>query len=336
VLNKYSVVYGADPEGFFELNGQIVGSERFVPEDGLGFGPLLIRDGIQFELNPGSSASVRGLGFQIKLAFEELKHVLRQNPGLKLNWNGVVEVDREELDFLSEKSRVLGCQPSDNVYGTRPITVNVKEYRKRSAGGHQHFGLTNTNIFDGRGWDERYRLIPLFDIFVGNQCVLLDRDPGAAERRENYGRAGEHRKPRYGVEYRTLSNFWLRNYTLMSYVFGMSNIAISVLAETIGEGRDLEQELIDMVKINRFQDAINNNDWNQAMDNFETVVRPFLLKYLPTSGSLFPLNKGNIDKFVVLAKAVKVNGLKTYFPEDPVQHWTSGTFVEFHDFLRTI
>jgi hypothetical protein len=331
-----SIVYGSDPEGFFKQDGRIVGSERFIPEKGLGFGPILVRDGIQFELNPGSSSSVRGLGFQMKLAFEELAKILWNNPGVSLCWDGLTEVDRSELDALSEKSRILGCQPSDNVYGTRPITVNVKEYRKRSAGGHGHFDLTNTNIFDGKGWDERYRLIPLFDIFVGNTMVLLDRDPGAAERRENYGRAGEYRKPKYGVEYRTLSNFWLRNYSLMSLFFGMSNFAVAVLSETIAGLQDLEQELIDKVKINRFIDAINKNDWNQAMDNFETVVRPFLLKYLPTSGSLFPLNKGNIDKFVVFAKAVKVNGLNTYFPTDPLSHWTTGTFVEFGDFLRTI
>lgn len=336
MLHPVRYMYGTDPEGFLFRGGKVIGSERVLPEAGLtrdyGGKALVVRDGIQFELNPGVAPTIAGLGLLISESFRMLKERLRGYPEVSISFNGVVEVEREELDGLGEKSRILGCMPSKNIYGLPPIDVNPLTYRMRSAGGHLHFGLRNyvPQIFDYYT-DERQRLVALLDIFVGNIGVLLDRDPGAIERRKNYGRVGEFRLPDHGIEYRTLSNFWLRNFSLMDLMFGMGHVAVSTLNQSLGGGAGLDDELVEAVNIKKFIDAIQGNDWDLAMENFNTI-RPFLAKHLPQTG--YPLNHKTLDKFVVFAQGVKAKGLEAYFPQDPVEHWIKGEFVDFPTFLE--
>lgn len=328
------ISFGCDPEGFFQKGGKIIGAEKVIPADGLttGYGRPVVLDGVQFELNPQPRYSVRDLAQNISGAFGLLKNHLKSVPEVTCCWKGVIEVEREELDSLSPKSRILGCAPSENVYGHKPFTIDPKTYPKRSAGGHLHLGVVGTNFFDYHT-DERSRLVPLLDIFVGNTCVLLDRDPNAAERRQNYGRAGEHRKPTHGLEYRTLSNFWLKDYSLMSLVFSLAEIAIATLNTTI-LGQDLEQELVDTVKdIKPFVTAIDTNDFDLAWANLEKV-RPFLARHLPETG--FQIAPTTINNLIRFAQGVRDGGLEKFFPADPIDHWTGTSRVEFKDFLKGV
>lgn len=333
---KTSTTWGTDPEGFFQRNGQIIGSERLIPEEGLitQNSGKLVRDGVQFELNPNTGDSVAALGANVSALFKTLSTTLAKKPGVSLCYDGLVEVTREELDSLSPATRILGCMPSYNAYGERPIDVDPITYRKRSSGGHIHMGLTPP-IFDPYlgDPDNRQRLVPLMDIFVGSFAVLLDRDAGASERRENYGRAGEYRMPKHGLEYRTTSNFWLRDFTLMSFTFGMAQIAISVLAESLS-GNDIEEDLIKVVDIERVITAINLNDFNVALEHVRAVT-PFLKKHLPSTG--FVLNPQSIDTFVRFAQEVNVRGIERYFPTEGILNsWCYGRQTDFATFLQKV
>ena len=336
MVQPVDITYGTDPEAFFERNGAIIGSEKILHKRGLksGYGPpVVVRDGVQFEFNPQYSHSVAGLAENLSNGFKALQIHMKGYPDVSLCFRGLVEVSREELDSLTKRSRVLGCQPSNNAYGENPITVNVKTYRKRSSGGHAHFGLSTLPRIFGKYEEERARVVSLFDIFVGNSCVMFDRDPGAAERRENYGRAGEYRLQPHGLEYRTLSNFWLRNYSLMSFVFGMGNFSVSVLNTTLTTDQNLEQELIDTVNIGNFIKAIDTNDYDLARTNFDSI-RPFLVKNLPQHG--FPLTPNNLDRFLTFTEGVRDEGFDAFFHGDIMDHWCAGKKVEFTDFLDTI
>jgi hypothetical protein len=338
MLTQVLINYGCDPEGFFrnKETKKIVGSEKVFGQEGLGGSyqsPTVVQDGVQFELNPPSSyANSRYLAYGISRGMLALiKHLEQNKPHIEICWDGLVEVDREELESLSPKARELGCQPSMNIYGPKPITVDVKNYRKRSAGGHIHLGIDATPIFwPSKQIDERNRLIPLLDIFVGNTAVLLDRDPGAAERRENYGRAGEYRLPRHGVEYRTLSNFWMRNYTILNLLYGMADIAIAVLAKTLS-GDDLEGELVEVVNLDNVIEAINKNDWDLAMKNFQTIV-PFLVKHVGDSHTM-PMSEEGIETLVNMAKGVKEVGLAAYFTESPESMWSRQGFKTWSEYV---
>lgn len=328
----YNVTWGTDPEAFFKKDGQIIGSERIIPENGVNMrlNGKIVRDGVQFELNPSASQSIQALGTNISILLQEANRLAKKN-GAELCFDGLVEVSRKELDGLAPRSRILGCQPSQNVYGASPINVDPVEYRKRSSGGHIHAG-----IFDDAVRNNRITGVPLFDLFVGNTGVLLDRDPGAAERRQNYGRAGECRLQDHGLEYRTPSNFWIRDYSLMSLVYGMSALAISILYQKAYNQNKEWDALVAAINIEDVITAINTNNFDLALANFEKLI-PFLEKNLPPTPVPFQLTPGNLRKFVTFAQDVNANGIEKYFPtEGIVERWVPAKFREFNLFLQQV
>lgn len=329
---NHHVTYGTDPEFFFErADGSIIGAEKVIPAAGLRVAystrPNVILDGVQVELNPASSGYISILAGNIATAIELISRTLsKRNDGVRLSYKRFVDVGRAELDSLSEGCRELGCQPSDNVYGIRPITVDKKHYTKRSTGGHIHLGLPE-DLRDNS-------LIAWCDVFSGLIGTLFDRDPGAAERRENYGRAGEYRVQPHGLEYRTHSSWWMRNYTLMSLAFGTVKIAVAVAQDD-----ELRKELFETCDINQVIEAIDLNSYSQALRAFE-AIRPFLVRNLPKSGGEFQLSPDNLDRMLTVADAAHQKGIEAFFPEDPLTHWVSLNRgvrkVEFGEFLKTI
>lgn len=300
---------GADPELFIrnKTTGKIVGSERVIPEGK----NIVVRDGIQLEFNPPASVNADVLGQHIAYAFKFTHNCIKHNSELELCYDTVVNVEREELDALSEKSRILGCMPSSNIYGDRPILVDPKTYTLRSAGGHLHFGLR------GAMFDDRVRLINWLDVLLGVPCVLLDSDPYAAVRRENYGRAGEYRITPYGIEYRTLSNFWLKSFPMLEFVVRQANSALEVLADGINGG-DKESRLIDIVDPKLVVKAIEGNDKNVALK---------FMEMLHVNG-LF-LNDNEYPRFIKVYQFL--HGSDSSARQDPYKYWTAGKRIPFFD-----
>ena len=66
------------------------------------------------------------------------------------------------------------------------------------------------------------------DLFLGCPSIILDKDN---KRRELYGKAGAYRNKPYGVEYRTLSNFWLTSSKLMQWVYKRTAFALNWVAD---------------------------------------------------------------------------------------------------------
>lgn len=324
---KY-LMLGSDPEGFLQQDGKIIGSEKVIPKEGLrgDYRQLVVLDGVQFELHPSPANDPAHVGASLKKAFIVLSAAISRFPGVSVSFRGVVDVEQEELDSLSPETRVLGCLPSENFYGMPPLNVDASTYTKRSAGGHIHFGLDGVEGL----LDKRLEALPYFDIFVGNTGVLLDRDPGAVERRLNYGRAGEYRTPNYGVEYRTLSNFWLRHSSIMDLMFRLGHAAVAITHQR----STFEAELMEVVNIDKVIGAIQTNNWDLARLNFE-AIRPFIVKHFPGNGA-FGLHAGNIDKFSVLAQGVQANGLEAYFPVDPVRHWSTEPYTRFDNHIASL
>ena len=78
------------------------------------------------------------------------------------------------------------------------------------------------------------------------------------QRRELYGKAGEVRFKEYGVEYRTLSNFWTFNSDNIKFVWDQCQKVYSQLAN------DTYMEVISMISPEEVQDVINRNDAKMA------------------------------------------------------------------------
>lgn len=320
---------GADPEMFFFRDGRVIGSEKVMPQSGIlymhgvteaNMDPngenKVIMDGVQAEFNPVAAQCRQILSRNIASCFQILHDRINKiGGGVVADFSQLVEVSQEEMDSLSDNSKRFGCMPSYNVYEESGIHVNPKEYRYRSAGGHIHLGGTTDGVT--KVLKDTEHLVPLLDAIVGNTCVLIDRDPGNAERRKVYGRAGEHRLPRYGIEYRTPSNFWLRSYPVMSLVFGLARHAVNVLYN----GKKFHDEILSTVDIDDVRKAINENDFALAKRNFNKIM-PVLMEMDASTNNYangyHPINKHNIKAFKHFVKM----GIDYWFPKDEIMnHW---------------
>lgn len=366
----YSPIFGCDPEFFFAKGKEVIGSEKVLPKDGAlaaycaatGRGAThhsntnkhaFVQDGVQVELNPNPHGCRANLGNELQAAFKALKAHLETVDGVTVSFTSVVRIDPKELESLSEKSKVFGCLPSTNFYDSEAsVKVDAAKYLKRSAGGHIHLGLGAKLLAEVHKDPKKSRLAPLMDVLVGNTCVLIDRDPKAIERRKNYGRAGEYRLPKHGFEYRTLSNFWLRSYQLMSFVMGLSRLATSVLGTTIGvsqgayggetmdkhEKWDAESALLDGLNLQQVAKAINKNDFNLATQNYKQV-RKFIQTHVKTRlDDGCGLEAGLLDKFDIFVDVVGKQGIKHWFKQDPLTHWCTiqeGHGTGWESFLTT-
>jgi hypothetical protein len=141
-------------------------------------------------------------------------------------------------------ARRFGCEPDVDVwalcYNEPPRS---KDRTLRSAGGHIHIG-----------WDEptneiREAMIKAMDLYVGIPSVLQEPNN---KRKELYGKAGAFRPKVYGVEYRTVSNYYLQSDNLLGWIYEATNNAIDFV-----NNNDIDY--LDTYK-DQIQDAINNNN----------------------------------------------------------------------------
>lgn len=238
-LKRVSPYLGMDPEAFLRgSDGKIITSDQVIPIDDANMKRYLSRDGVQMEFHTSYFACRESGAAYLSTGMTYLKGLLAKTSST-VDWSQVLELTQEEFDSLDAASRKLGCEPSLNLYDAdAKVGVDQETYRIRSAGGHIHFGVASQ--FDPSlgfaqcrmdQWETR--MVTLCDLIIGNTCVLLDRDPLNATRRQVYGRAGEYRLPKHGLEYRTLSNFWLISYPMMSLVFNLAKLVYSVLHSNV-------------------------------------------------------------------------------------------------------
>jgi len=327
-LIKAPVYIGSDPEIFLVKDGAVIGSEKVIPEDGLRiengshyFGPEVVLDGVQVELNPRAGASSQYLAKEISNAFKALKAHLEKTPEVAVCFNTVVDVTQAELDSLSEKSRRFNCKPSRNFYGLKSSLMDKgfdsTKYLKRHASGHFHLGLS-APIYNQKV-DERDRVVPPLDLLAGNTGTIIDRDPGAVERRVYYGLPGEYRLPKHGLEYRTLSNFWLRAHPLYDLMSGLCVMAVSLVHTTMSTNEDIEMDIMAKVDLEKVILAIRANDPSLAWENFEHVKK-FVTDHVPVEK--FVVGPDNLTQTEKALKLFETEGVEKFFPQDPLAAWT--------------
>jgi len=341
-VNDISPYMGCDPEFFFRKDGEIVGAETMLAPSGLdvGNGSRFIIDGVQAELNPAPSFCRANLANNIRVCFSTLIKEMAKHKGFTADFSTTVEISKENLAQLNEAAKRFGCAPSQSIY--KKVGVNIAgidpiKYRKRAAGGHIHIGMDEYKSFGlKRALKEDYaKVVQMLDIICGNTCVLIDRDEGNIERRKLYGRAGEYRLPEHGIEYRTLSNFWLTSYPLLSMAFGLARLAVQLIADK--NYVVLYNEFISASNLANVHKAINNNDFDLAMENFKNVEK--LIMEVSNTGDRYTVTSANIKEFHHFVYKIKSDGLKYWFKDEPLKHWTSIRECHaggFHDYLLNV
>ncbi len=180
------------------------------------------------------------------------------------DYKAAITEGEKTMAKASEDAMQFGCDPDWNAYGDRDIPqprppVDPAIYPYRHAGGHIHVGdvyykkKSSTSYFTDETYD-KVELIKLLDLLVGVPSVLIDRDPGNIMRRRIYGRAGSYRIQSHGVEYRSLSNFWLTSPALYSLVSGLSRAALDYWMS------GLTKDVLSIVPARYVRKAIDKND----------------------------------------------------------------------------
>lgn len=272
---------GSDPEVFLvDNNGKlrsaidtVGGSKRFprpVP-----FGSVQ-EDNVLLEFNTTpamSSEEFVANHVNVMKSINQIDILSERALSVSIQATGVF--DNEELSH--PRARIAGCEPDFNAWNMSMNTPpDLSETNLRSGAGHLHVSCPWMGKERNRdGAVERCDLVKAFDISLGLPSVLMDDDK---VRRDLYGKAGCHR-PKFtgfgdkydGVEYRTLSNFWLRSEELMRWAYENVEYGIKNMSEWIAE-LDADRELAQSV-----QKCINDSDEGLAIDlvthfNLEVVV----------------------------------------------------------------
>lgn len=216
MLNK--VLIGADPEVFVGNNGNIltaigkVGGTKTEPR-AVPMGALQ-EDNVLLEFNIDPVSTPEDFIKHIRGVLDQGRQELVQH-GLEVMLGISSHIyDDATLDSGGEQAWVFGCEPDYNGW-TREANVMPRDVHPnlRTAGGHVHIGWGHLGRVTKA---QSAKVIQMCDYILGLQSVLLDPDD---RRKALYGKAGACRFKRYGVEYRTLSNFWLGSDELMTWAF---------------------------------------------------------------------------------------------------------------------
>lgn len=341
-----AISLGSDPEFFITSEGKVVGSERLLGEKGqqLSYGKL-VRDGVQVELQTVAETCRGRLGNKMKSMMMDIEGLLNAAK-LGISLETVVDIEDDVWETLPETSKALGCSPSLNVYdNAATIGVDPATYRARSAGGHIHMGGTRVHAITAANM--QVDLVMACDILMGNLSVLLDRSPRASERRQVYGRAGEYRNQPHGVEYRTLSNFWLRSNPLMSLMMGQARLAAILVAgmeqwdpnmirqeNYYGPGLHLlgaytqkpyqaHMDLMRAVDMAAIREAINTSNFDLAWSNWK-AMEGWIKEYFPrveqSQGASFSIGANMLEGI----EWVIERGIDSLWPkEQALAHWVN-------------
>ena len=236
---------GADPElflkskkyGSYKSAVGLIGGSKWEPKPIDKVGHAILEDNVAVEFNIQPATTYEAFRASIHKVLNHLREIL---PGYEFSQESAVSFPTEELQ--TPQAQEFGCEPDFDAWR---VCMNEKPHAKnpnlRSAGGHIHVGneLAHAKPID---------VIRAMDYFLGVPSIKLDQ---GVERRKLYGKAGCFRHKPYGVEYRTLSNFWIFNDEYIAWAFQGTQRALDFVAS----GKTFTEEEGMMI-----QACINRND----------------------------------------------------------------------------
>lgn len=210
---------GADPELFVRNGKELVSAVGLIPGDKKN--PHKVKDGAvqldgmaaEFNIDPASSPEE--FVANVSSVMAQLSAMLPK--GHSLDAIPVADFGEELINAQPASARELGCDPDFDAYtGQENPTPNVNT-PFRTGAGHVHIGWTDgADITDPKHLADCRALALALDITLAIPSLSFDPDN---RRRELYGNLGCFRPKPYGMEYRVLSNAWLRDPALVEWVF---------------------------------------------------------------------------------------------------------------------
>jgi hypothetical protein len=181
----------------------------------------------------------------------------------------------DQVHLTDPEAQEFGCDPDFNAY---TVSMNEKPWCGdsgfRSCGAHIHVGCLGSDgkALKGLGFlltfNGKILAIKSMDLFHGTISTVLDNSNAAVKRRELYGKAGAHRPTDYGVEYRVLSNYWMKSPELVMLMDGLTRDAMGLIVH------DKLEKVLDIIGEDELQSVINDGLVVDAQKIIETYVIP--------------------------------------------------------------
>lgn len=232
------ITIGADPELFVSssLNG-FISAHNLLPgtkqhPHPVTHGAIQV-DGTAAEFNIHPASTRDEFVSNITSVIEELRQTVvtsqkRHNilGELSLVCIPTVVYDPVYFKLLPQTSKILGCDPDYNAWGDEENPKPRETLPIRTGGGHIHVGWRNDGDIDDNHINTCAFITKQLDSMLFALSPLWDSDN---LRRKTYGKMGNFRPKKYGVEYRSLSNAWVADPSLMEWIFDTTTAADELL-----------------------------------------------------------------------------------------------------------
>lgn len=304
-MSSLKLLIGADPEAFFQdKDGKFVSAHDVLP--GTKLEPYKVENGAiqvdgtaaEFNTDPASTA-----GEFVRNIRSVMTTLRARSPGLTLVIEPTCTFDDEYFKSLPEETRELGCNPDFNAYTGQVNPAPDGDTTMRTASGHIHLGwCEGVNPSDPIHFDDCLEVVKQLDYYLGLYSLLWDPDD---KRRQLYGKAGAFRPKPYGVEYRTMSNVWLRSERVQEWIFNTAKIAI----DSLSGGQSMTGKFGEFAR-----KAIDGNDvrWYESSEGRK--IHGYMGLSWPDYKSCLSVKKEDTKDKIVLEPKKKSRSSHSYAP----------------------
>lgn len=296
---------GTDPEIFVtDAQGEIIPAFTFLSSKKQN--PRVFYDGFQSEFTTPALTCHEQLVAEIRGGLDSVLRAARlKNKNATLDYRCVLDIPKKMLKDASDEHAGLGCAPSLNIYpGVEPINVpEPRDLLIRFAGCHIHLGCGPVSP---RGAQKMVRTL---DAIWGVLSVAMFRDMEDPRRRQYYGRAGEFRLPRHGLEYRVPSSAVLAHPALTHLSFDLARCVAYMARHDQGCLWEASEDEV--------RDTVNNLNLDQAiiiLERNKKVLRRII-------DAIYGSNGTRTEK----AERLIFDGAKNLVPiDDMAKNWQIG------------
>jgi hypothetical protein len=267
---------GCDPEFFLKEreSGKLISAIPFVKGTKehpmpLPKGGNIQRDNVAVEIATDPASSLDQFVANIRNTLSEAVKTLPANTEIVALPSACF--DEEQLS--DPEAQRFGCDPDYNAWtmyeNEKPCAADATF---RSCGAHIHVGTTgkdeNKFLLDIEG---KIAMVKVMDCLHGIISTVLDSSEEAVARRQLYGKPGAHRaKWDYGVEYRVLSNYWLKSPVTVMLMYSLTQDALDIVREGKADA------LIGVMGENEVQNTIMSGNTESALKMIENHLLPIL------------------------------------------------------------
>lgn len=280
------VTIGTDPEFFLEdkESKKMMSAIPHIP--GTKYEPLFLANGskiqhdnvaLEFATPPAKDAA------ELARMIRETFHIIKPTIPTSMNVVATSSAIFEDDQLNNLEAMQFGCDPDYNAW---TLSINMPpsvDTKLRSCGGHLHVGHVDGDECDFLLEHEgKVHTIRMMDTFLGISSIVLDSNPNSHERRKLYGKAGCYRPTDYGVEYRVLSNFWLKNEKFVYFVDSVLQDLLNLLKDEkkkLFRGTKINTRIIELIGDDVICSVINTSD----IEGANKIINNYLLPNLSTS-----------------------------------------------------